>query len=157
MEIILFWMTGALICGQIFRLLSLPILVGFIFSGYIFSTFNLEDSNEILSLPAELGVELLLFSIGLKIKPSYFLNLDLISVFFIHIGFLTLIYFLFLSYDVNILIFLMLCISLTLSSTVIASKVLDDRKELKTFHGRISVIILILSALVNCVPVSITG
>ena len=42
-----------------------------------------------------------------------------------------------------IIIFFMLCISLTLSSTVIASKVLDDRKELKTFHGRISIIILI--------------
>ena len=37
----------------------------------------------------------------------------------------------------------MLCVSLTLSSTVIASKVLDDRNELKTFHGRISIIILI--------------
>ena len=143
MEIILVWMTGALICGQIFRLLSLPILVGFIFSGYIFSVFDLNDTNSILSIPAEIGVELLLFSIGLKIKPSYFLNLDIISVFFIHIGVLTLIFFLFLTYDVNILIFFMLCISLTLSSTVIASKVLDDRKELKTFHGRISIIILI--------------
>ncbi len=143
MEIILLWMTGALICGQIFRLFSLPILIGFIFSGYIFNIFNFEDTNEILALPAELGVELLLFSIGLKIKPSYFLNLDIISVFFVHTGVLSLIYFLFLSYDINVLILLILCTSLTLSSTVIASKVLDDRKELKTFHGRISIIILI--------------
>ena len=82
MEILLFWMTGALICGQIFRLLSLPILVGFIFSGYIFSIFDLNDTSSILSIPAEIGVELLLFSIGLKIKPSYFLNLDIFSVFF---------------------------------------------------------------------------
>ena len=73
METIFFWMTGALICGQIFRLLSLPILVGFIFSGYLFSIFNFEDTNKLLDLPAELGVELLLFSIGLKIKPSYIL------------------------------------------------------------------------------------
>ena len=143
METIFFWMTGALICGQIFRLLSLPILVGFIFSGYLFSIFNFEDTNKLLNLPAELGVELLLFSIGLKIKPSYFLNLDIFSVFFIHIGILILIYFVFLTYDINILVFLMLCVSLTLSSTVIASKVLDDRNELKTFHGRISIIILI--------------
>ena len=143
METLFFWMTGALICGQIFRLLSLPIIVGFIFSGYLFSIFNFEDTNKLLSLPAELGVELLLFSIGLKIKPSYFLNLDIFSVFFIHIGILILIYFVFLTYDINIFVFLMLCVSLTLSSTVIASKVLDDRNELKTFHGRISIIILI--------------
>ena len=44
METIFFWMTGALICGQIFRLLSLPTLVGFIFSGYLFSIFNYEDT-----------------------------------------------------------------------------------------------------------------
>ena len=143
METLFFWMTGALICGQIFRLLSLPILVGFIFSGYLFSIFNYEDTNKLLSLPAELGVELLLFSIGLKIKPSYFFNLDIFTVFFIHIGILILIYFVFLTYDINILVFLMLCVSLTLSSTVIASKVLDGRNELKTFHGRISIIILI--------------
>ena len=82
METIFFWMTGALICGQIFRLLSLPIIVGFIFSGYLFSIFNFEETNKLLDLPAELGVELLLFSIGLKIKPSYFLNLYFFSFFY---------------------------------------------------------------------------
>ena len=78
MDTVLLWMAGALICGQIFRFLSLPILVGFIFSGYLLNFFDFGDTNKLLSYPAQLGVELLLFSIGLKIKPSFFLNFDLI-------------------------------------------------------------------------------
>ena len=75
MELFLIWMAGALICGQVFKLLSLPVLIGFIFSGFLFKHFNFSDVNGLLEFPSKIGVELLLFSIGLKVKPSAFLNL----------------------------------------------------------------------------------
>ena len=74
MELVLIWMTGAFLVGQLFRIISLPSLVGFILSGYIFTMLGISDDIGLLSMPAEIGVELLLFSIGLKIKPSAFLN-----------------------------------------------------------------------------------
>ena len=37
----------------------------------------------------------------------------------------------------------LLCIALTFSSTIIASKSLEDRQEINSFHGRISILILI--------------
>ena len=39
---------------------------------------------------------------------------------------------------------IILCLALTFSSTIIASKSLEERKELNSFHGKISIIILIL-------------
>ena len=156
MDIILLWMAGALICGQIFRFLSLPILVGFIFSGYLFNYFDIGDSNNLLSLPAELGVELLLFSIGLKIKPSFFLNFDLVLLFFLNTLILSSIYFLFLHFEINLINFIILCISLTFSSTVIVSKVLENRNELKTFHGRISIIIIIFQDIIALILLTFT-
>ena len=74
MEIILFWMTGALISGFLCRLLSLPISIGFIATGYFFVKVDLHDKSDILEIPSELGIALLLFSLGLKLKPSYFLS-----------------------------------------------------------------------------------
>ena len=81
---ILVWMSGALIFGQICRSLSLPVVVGFIAAGYFFGVTSFADKDGILAIPSEIGVELLLFSLGLKIKPSSFLNADLIIVFLLH-------------------------------------------------------------------------
>ncbi len=143
MEIIFVWMIGALILGQMLKTLSLPPLIGFIFAGYIFNLIGFSDSQNILDIPSEIGVELLLFSLGLKIKPNSFLNKDLISVFFIHAASITLIYFFLLNISINFELKLLLCIALTFSSTIIASKSLEARKELNTFHGRISIVILV--------------
>ena len=61
-------MTGAFLVGQAFRIISLPPLVGFILSGYLFTIIGMSDDIGLLELPAEIGVELLIFSIGLKNK-----------------------------------------------------------------------------------------
>ena len=93
MEIALIWMTGALVAGQICRWLSIPIIIGFIGAGYFFTQIDINDSQNILEIPAEIGVELLLFSIGLKIKPSDLLNQSLFVVFILHTISISIIYF----------------------------------------------------------------
>ena len=84
METILIWMTVALVGGYAFKILSLPTSAGFIIAGYILTLFNFSDEVDYLTVPAEIGVGLLLFSLGLKIKPSYFYNKYLILVFVAH-------------------------------------------------------------------------
>ena len=148
MQIILLWMTGALVIGQLFKYLSLPPLVGFILAGYIFSVFGYHDTNSYLSIPSEIGVELLLFSIGLKIKPSAFLNIELIIVVLLHTIFITIVYFFLSSINLSLELKIIICIALSFSSTVIATKSLEDRNELTSFHGRISLLIIIFQDII---------
>lgn len=143
MEIALIWMTGALVAGQICRWLSIPVIIGFIGAGYFFTQIDLNDSQNILAIPAEIGVELLLFSIGLKIKPSDLLNQSLFVVFILHTLSISIIYFFLININIETETKILLCIALTFSSTIIASKSLEGRKELTTFHGRLSVLTLI--------------
>ena len=148
MQIILLWMTGALVIGQLFKYLSLPPLVGFILAGYIFSVFGYHDTNSYLSIPSEIGVELLLFSIGLKIKPSAFLNIELIIVVLLHTIFITIVYFFLSSINLSLELKIIICIALSFSSTVIATKSLEDRNELTSFHGRLSLLIIIFQDII---------
>tara|TARA_Y100000996_G_scaffold132998_1_gene101070 strand:+ start:1706 stop:3256 length:1551 start_codon:yes stop_codon:yes gene_type:complete len=148
MELVFIWMTGAFLVGQLFRVISLPPLVGFILSGYIFTLLGMSDDIGLLSVPAEIGVELLLFSIGLKIKPSAFLNRYLLIVVLIHTIFITAIYLLLSGIDLPIEGKIIICIALSFSSTVIATKSLESRKELTSFHGRLSVLIIIFQDII---------
>ncbi len=143
METVLVWILGAFTAGHLCKFFSVPVIVGFIGAGYLFRTIGLEDDQNILAVPAELGVELLLFSIGLKIKPSSLLNRSLFIVFLIH-TLTTLSIFLFLSLlSIPLQSKILICLALTFSSTIIASKALEDRNEATTFHGRLSLVILV--------------
>ena len=143
METVLIWMTGALAGGYAFKLLSLPTSAGFIVAGYVLALLNFSRNTDYLTLPAEIGVGLLLFSLGLKVKPSYFYNKHVILVFIAHSIVVTLFFYLLLHLDLGLEIKLGLCVALSVSSTIVASKALETRRELSTFHGRISVIILV--------------
>ena len=65
METILLWMAAALFAGYLCRLIFIPTIVGFIASGYLFSLYD-GSERSLLEIPSEIGVELLLFSIGLN-------------------------------------------------------------------------------------------
>ena len=143
METILIWILGAFLAGHICKFLSIPVIIGFIFSGYLFQSFGLSDQQNLLSVPAELGVELLLFSIGLKIKPSSLLNRSLFIVFLIHTSTVFLILFFLLLLKLPLQSKILICLALTFSSTIIASKALEGRREATTFHGRLALVILV--------------
>ena len=155
MELVLIWMTGAFLVGQAFRIISLPPLVGFILSGYLFTIIGMSDDIGLLELPAEIGVELLLFSIGLKIRPSAFLNRYLIAVVLIHTLFITVLFFLLSGINIPLEEKIIICIALSFSSTVIATKSLESRKELTSFHGRLSVLIIIFQDIIALILLSL--
>jgi|TARA_Y200000002_G_scaffold382653_1_gene400520 predicted Kef-type K+ transport protein len=143
LETILIWVLGAFLAGHICKFFSVPVIIGFIVSGYLFKSFGLGDQQNFLSLPAELGVELLLFSIGLKIKPSSLLNRSLFIVFLIHTSTVLLIFFFLLILNLPLQSKILICLALTFSSTIIASKALEGRKEATTFHGRLALVVLV--------------
>lgn len=132
--------------------IRVPSIVGFLLAGILLGPHALgfiQDINTIQTF-AEIGVILLLFTIGLEFSLSRFLKMRL-EVFGIG-GLYVLITVLLtalLSYywlkNLNTAIFIGFLVAL--SSTVIVMKLLSDKGELDSFHGRISVGILIFQDL----------
>ncbi|WP_299430061.1 cation:proton antiporter family protein [uncultured Meiothermus sp.] len=144
----LIWVVAAYAMGLLASRTGLPPLVGFLGAGFALWGLGHQDS-ELLGEIAHIGVLLLLFTLGLKLRFASLVRLEVLGVGGIHLmvlalllGLLTL----FLGLGTSAALFVGL--GLAFSSTVLAIKLLDDRRELSTFHGRIAVGILVLQDLV---------
>jgi CPA2 family monovalent cation:H+ antiporter-2 len=125
-----------------------PSVVGFLLAGILLGPYGLHFIKDIKTIQefAEIGVILLLFTIGLEFSLSRFLKMRM-EVF--GIGglqvFTTVVLTAFISYQwigsYNTAVFIGFLMAL--SSTAIIMKLLSDRAEIDTPHGRISVGILI--------------
>ena len=60
------WISFAFACGFIARMLNLPPLIGFLAAGFLLNGLGIREAGEALQQLADLGVTLLLFTIGLK-------------------------------------------------------------------------------------------
>ena len=58
MENFIIWISGALFLGHFCKILTIPVLIGFILSGYIFSLLDYVDYNNILEIPSKIGIDL---------------------------------------------------------------------------------------------------
>ena len=135
-----------------FKKINIPSIVGFLIAGMIIGPHGLQLISELneINIMAEVGVILLLFTIGLEVKLEKLIEMKkflLVSgglqVLFTII-FSTLI-FIFFDFPLNESIFLSMLISL--SSTAIVLKILSDKQQLEAPHGRISLSILIFQDL----------
>ena len=143
------WIAGALIAGTLVRMMGLPPLVGFLLAGVIGSQFDAPIPDHAFHLMAEIGVELLLFTIGLKIKFSELLRPLVLRSALAHIGVFGLLVF-------PVVIWFQpgnpaawaIAIGLAFSSTVMAAKVLEARRETRAFHGRLTIGILVVQDIV---------
>ena len=70
---------SAYIAGLIVSRLSFPPLVGYLLAGYVLNLLNVEIMHNLAHL-AEIGIELLLFTVGLKLKLSSLLRREVLSV-----------------------------------------------------------------------------
>lgn len=128
----------------IFRKMNLPSLVGFLLAGMIIGPFGFKLIKAVdeIEVMAEIGVILLMFTIGLEVS---FTQIIRIKKYLINAGGLQFLItsavafgiFLFAGIATNQSIFLGFL--LTLSSTVIIMRLLSDRNELESPHGKISV------------------
>ncbi|MBE0362578.1 hypothetical protein PULV_a0097 [Pseudoalteromonas ulvae UL12] len=151
MELIFF--ATAFVCGFIILQLKLPPLIGFLAAGFILNLAGYE-STPTLETIAALGVTLLLFSIGLKLKVENLTKLQVWAPASLHIvissalfsGFLLALgYFgLPLFIDLSAESALILGFAFSFSSTVFAVKVLEERGEMASLHGKIAIGILVM-------------
>jgi predicted Kef-type K+ transport protein len=136
--------------------IGLPPMVGFLVAGFAFNMAGLTPPPG-LDLVADLGITLLLFSIGLKLdvrgllKPEIWLSSTaqmVVTTLFFHLV-LLLGQLLFPSplMDMSWQATLVLAFALSFSSTVFAVKILEEKGDLTAFYGRIAIGILIMQDL----------
>jgi len=144
----LLWVGAAYMAGLVTSRLYLPPLVGYLLAGYILNIAGVE-ANATLGHLADIGIELLLFTVGLKLKPSSLLRREVLSVGSLHLLIVTLVSALvYFGFNGHITGGLVIGVSLAFSSTVLAIKVLEDSGELSTLYGRDVLSILILQDIV---------
>lgn len=155
------WIAFAFTLGLLVRFVGLPPLIGYLAAGFAISAaspyLNLpENSSGILEYVAHLGVLLLLFTVGLKLRLRNLLRPEVIGGGLAHfaISGLVLAPALFWLMDITLQTALLLAIALSFSSTVLAAKVLESKRELRAFHGRVAIGILVVQDLIALVVIS---
>lgn len=139
----------ALIVAWVFRAVRAPSIIGFLFTGLLIGPDGLEliAAEEIAPL-AELGLVLLLFTVGLELSPAPLLRMGkgLLVASGVQIGataglgFLAAVLFM----NVGVVPAAIVGVMAALSSTAIVLKQLSDRRETDTLMGTIIIGVLLL-------------
>lgn len=150
------WLSIAFMGGLLAKRIGLPPLVGFLLGGFIinFSGFHQGQIYSAVEAMSDIGVMLLLFTIGLKLKLKTLFKKEIWATATIHIvltilalsGVLTLLTFsgLQLFTGLTFTSSLMISFALSFSSTVFVVKSLESRGEFESYHGKLAIGILII-------------
>jgi Kef-type K+ transport system membrane component KefB len=146
-------LTLAAVVGFLGVLLRQPLIVSFIAVGIIAgpSVLHITQSPEQIHLLAELGIAILLFLVGIKLDVKLVRTLGTVALttglgqvaFTAGIGF-----FICLALGLDTVTSLYVAVALTFSSTIIIVKLLSDKREIDSLHGRIALGFLIVQDIV---------
>ena len=153
-----FWIVLAFFLGLLARHAGLPPLVGYLVAGFGLNAFGVE-ADPILDHVAHAGVLLLLFSVGLKLRLASLLRAEVLAGSVLHMainGAVLGVLFYFVG-GVRLETAFMFAVALSFSSTVVAAKILESKKELRAFHGRTAIGILIMQDLIAVAFLSLAG
>ncbi|MNF48971.1 Glutathione-regulated potassium-efflux system protein KefC [compost metagenome] len=158
------WIAFAFILGLLARYVGLPPLIGYLGAGFALAAVGEHvgvgpDDSIILDHLAHLGVLLLLFTVGLKLKLGNLVRREVIGSSILHFGISSLLVLpaIVVILDTSWQESLLLAIALSFSSTVLAAKVLETKRELRAFHGRVAIGVLIIQDLIALVVMSLAA
>lgn len=150
---LLLFIGTAFTFGMLINLIGLPPMIGFLLAGFVLNFFSFESTEGLMAF-ANLGVTLLLFTIGLKLDLRTLFKAEVWGGASIHMAasivfYLLLLFFLKqvgLSYfsELDSLGLLLISFTLSFSSTVFAVKILEEKSETNSLYGRIAIGILIM-------------
>jgi len=143
----------AFLFGILLKRIGLPPMVGFLLAGFVFNFAGFE-APEGLSMISQVGVTMLLFSIGLKLDFKSLANNEIWGVSVAHIVLSTLFYAAVLwlgatvfpstLFDIPAFVIVLLAFAFSFSSTVYTVKVLEDRDDMRAFYGKVAIGILVV-------------
>ena len=151
------WILVAFVCGLGFKQLGLPPLIGYLAAGFGMHAVGIQPLEH-LSEISNLGITLLLFTIGLKLNAKDLAEPDVWGSAVIHmllwvISIAAMIFtFAFFSsqalFDINPQTALLISFALSFSSTVCVVKILEEKTELKIRHGKLAIGILVIQDII---------
>ena len=159
------WICLAFVFGYSAKWVNLPPLVGFLVTGFVLNYLGFASGDTLQKL-ADLGITLLLFTVGLKLNVRFLIRPQVWTVTAIHIS-ITIalfgagIYGLVLIgtpvfAELNFTMSLMLGFALSFSSTVFVVKFLEEKGEMNSLHGRIAIGILVIQDLAAVVFLAVS-
>lgn len=152
------WISFAFVLGFAARHLGLPPLVGFLAAGFILHAFGVQDGPA-LSEIAHAGVLLLLFSVGLKLRLKSLVRPEVLAGTLLHMLVSAAVVGAVLHWGFGAAweMAFFIAVALAFSSTVVAAKVLEEKRELRAFHGRVAIGILVMQDLVAVAILGVAG
>ena len=161
------WISVAFLGGLLAKRINLPPLIGFLVAGFILNFAGFTNGGIALEAAANLGVMLLLFTIGLKLNIRSLLSKEIWLTTSIQMTIMTMVlggvvfgigfsglYFL---AEIDYYSALVVGFALSFSSTVFAVKILEDRGEVNSFHGRITIGILVMQDIAAVIFLTFAG
>lgn len=151
------WIAIAFIFGLLLRMVGLPPLIGFLLAGFLLNALGAE-ADEFLNTIADMGITILLFSIGLKLRLQALARAEVWGVASIHMGMVTLMFAVLvmgftqlglpLFVDLDLTTSLLIGFVLSFSSTVFAIKILEDLGAMGSKHGQVAIGVLVIQDIV---------
>jgi Kef-type K+ transport system membrane component KefB len=141
--------TIGVIVAIIMRLLRQPLIISHIITGLIVGPFifNFIKSVEMFNLFSEIGIAILLFTVGLNLTPQVIKQFGKISAI-TGIGqviFTFIMTFLIgLAFGWSVIVAAYIAIALSFSSTIIILKLISDKRELESLYAKISIGFLLI-------------
>jgi Kef-type K+ transport system membrane component KefB len=146
-------LMAAMVVGALVVWLRQPLILGYLLVGILLgpSMLGWVNARDQIDLLARMGIAMLLFVVGLKLDLHLIRTLGPVAlatglgqvIFTSVIG-----YFLALLLGMTPVAAIYLAVALTFSSTIIIVKLLSDKREIDTLHGRIAVGFLIVQDIV---------
>lgn len=143
----------AFIFGFAFKLINLPPLIGYLIAGFVLNYFGFENNSTLQTL-ADLGITIMLFTIGLKLNIQDLAKREIWLGSLIHsslwIGIASSIFLLAASISIPFFVDLdwqtaaLIGFAFSFSSTVCVVKILEESGESRTRHGKVAIGILIM-------------
>lgn len=159
------WIAIAFLFGFALKVIGLPPMVGFLMAGFMLNALGAEG-GEFLTAMANLGITLLLFSIGLKLKLRSLARPEVWGVATLHMSMVTLlvavvVYILSftslpLLSDLDIYTALLIGFAMSFSSTVFAVKILDELGAANARHGTTAIGVLVVQDVAAVVFIAIS-
>lgn len=150
------WIGVAFALGFLVRRLGQPPLLGFLAAGFVLEIYGLRPDASLREL-ADVGVQLLLFSIGLKLDLKSVLRPQVWGVTLLHMASVTTVFVAiilglsaagvaaFAALDLRAAA--LVAFAASFSSTVYVVKVLEERDDMGSTYGRIAIGILVVQDL----------
>ncbi len=160
------WIASAFLFGFAVRQVGLPPMIGFLGAGFALHFFGVTEGSLALDSIADMGVMLLLFTIGLKLdlkslaKPEVWagttIHMLLSVVFFgaVIMGVSTLGLATFAGMDLYQAA--LVGFALSFSSTIFAVKTLEDRGELNSVHANVAIGVLIMQDIIAVIFITMS-